>query len=87
MSADVLHTQSTIALEQQSTNHEPAPVGPTALSSCHGLRRVGHIGQRNQRRRVGPQQVAQIELRRSVEGTGAPKPPATAEGDESFTAR
>jgi hypothetical protein len=36
---------------------------------------------------VGPQQVAQIELRRSVEKTGARKLLATAKRDESFPAR
>src|SRR5262249_14259203 len=48
-----------------------AEVGHTGVGSRQGVRRGGHIDQRNLRRRVGPQQVTQIDLRPSVDPTEA----------------
>jgi hypothetical protein len=43
------------------------------MSRIATVRPVGHIGQRNVRRRVGPEQLSQIGLRPPVDATDARK--------------
>jgi len=48
-----------------------ASVGPTCVGPHQGGKRGGHIGQRNQRRRVGPTQAAEFGLGASGNPTDA----------------